>query len=219
MIVLANSRKMGGRCVAGISLETGEWVRPVSSRPEGELHPGDCAVAGRAPRALDVVRFPYRDRLDDPAQPENALIDGGGWELARAVDPAEAYALLRPHLEPGPALLGGTEKGVPDAVAQAGLESSLCLVEADSIQFVSEAPFRQGGPRRARAIFELAAQWYDLGITDSVVAPRLKGVEHGTYSALDLGFLAPAHTLLTVSMTEPLNETRWKLAAAVHLLP
>lgn len=29
MICLANSRKIGGRCVAGIDVNTGEWVRPV----------------------------------------------------------------------------------------------------------------------------------------------------------------------------------------------
>lgn len=219
MIVLANSRKMGGRCVAGISLATGAWIRPVSSHPEGELHPSDCAVEGRAPRALDVVRLPYRERLDDPAQPENVLIDDGRWELARTVDPKAAYALLIPHLEPGPALLGGVEKGVPDAAAREGLDASLCLVEPDSIQFVSEDPYRPGRPRKARAVFELASRWYDLGITDSVVAPALRRAEYGSYSAPDLGFPAPAHTLLTVSMTEPLNEMRWKLAAAVHLLP
>lgn len=219
MIVLANSRKMGGRCVAGISLATGGWIRPVSSRPEGELQPSDCAVEGRAPRTLDVVRFPYRERLDDRAQPENALIDDGKWELARVVSPGAAYALLHPHLEPGPALLGGVDKGVPDAAAQEGLDASLCLVEPDSIRFVSKAPYQPGKPRGARAVFELASQWYDLSITDSVVAPALRRAEYGSYSAPELGFPAPAHTLLTVSMTEPLNETRWKLAAAVHLLP
>lgn len=210
---------MGGRCVAGISLETGQWVRPVSSRPEGELSPGDCAVGGRPPRPLDLVRLPYRKRLNDPAQPENVLIDGGGWELAGTVAPAEAYDLLSRYLEPGPALLGGVEKGVADAVAQEGLDASLCLVEPDSIEFVSEPPFAPGKARRARAVFELAGQWYDLGITDSVVAPRLKNAEYARYSALELELPDPSHTLLTVSMTEPLNETRWKLAAAVHLLP
>jgi putative nucleic acid modification protein with dual OB domain len=219
MIVLANSRKMGGRCVAGISLETGKWVRPVSSRSEGELSPGDCAVEGRPPRPLDVVRFPYRHRLKDPAQPENVLIDDGGWELASMVKPGEAHDLLGQYLVPGPALLGGTEKGVADAVAQKGLDASLCLVEPGSIEFVSEPPFAPGSRRRARAVFDLDGQWYDLGITDSLVAPRLKSAEYGRYSALDLDFSDPAHTLLTVSMTEPLNKTRWKLAAAVHLLP
>lgn len=210
---------MGGRCVAGISLETGQWVRPVSNRSEGELSPGDCAVGGRPPRPLDLVCFPYRNRLEDPAQPENVLIDGGGWELAGTVAPAEAYALLNQYLEPGPALLGGVDRGVADAVAQEGLDASLCLVEPDSIEFVSKPPFAPGKARRARAVFELDGQRYDLGITDSLVAPRLKGAEYGCYSALDLDFPDPSHTLLTVSMTEPLNETRWKLAAAVHLLP
>ena len=147
------------------------------------------------------------------------MIDVGSWEPAGAVSPGEAYALLNPYLEPGPALLGGVEKGVPDTVAQEGLEASLSLVEPDSIQFVSKAPFQPGKPPGARAVFELASQWYDLGITDGAVAPALRRAEYGNYSAPELGFPAPAHTLLTVSMTEPLNQTRWKLAAAVHLLP
>ncbi|MGI6083637.1 MAG: dual OB domain-containing protein, partial [Limnochordia bacterium] len=27
---MANSRKHGGRCVAGVVVDTGEWIRPVS---------------------------------------------------------------------------------------------------------------------------------------------------------------------------------------------
>ena len=219
MIVLANSRKMGGRCVAGISRGSGGWVRPVSSRPEGELAPTDCAVEGRPPRVLEIVRFSHQGLLNDPAQPENVLIDDDRWELVGEVGAEEAYDLLCPYLETGPGLLGGTDKGVPDAVAQQGVEASLCLVEPDSIQFVSEEPFRPWKPRKARAVFELASRWYDLGITDSVVAPRLRRAQYGSYCAADLGFSTPAHTLLTVSMTEPLDGTRWKLAAAVHLLP
>jgi hypothetical protein len=219
MIVLANSRKMGGRCVAGISLQSEEWVRPVSSRPEGELSPRDCAIDGRPPRTLDVVRFQYRRRLGDLAQPENVLIDGGDWELLGEVEPAEAYERLRPYLSPGPGLLGGTEKGVSEAaVAQQGLKASLALVEPDSIEFVSREPFHPGGPRKARAVFELRSQRWDLGITDSVVAPPLRRLESGVYSPTDLGFPTPGHILLTISITEPLDGMRWKLAPAVHLL-
>ena len=34
IVVLANSRKHGGHCVAGKCVDTGKWIRPVS-RKEG----------------------------------------------------------------------------------------------------------------------------------------------------------------------------------------
>lgn len=219
IVVLANSTKMGGRCVAGISTRSGSWVRPVSGRPEGELRPTDCAVRGRAPRCLDLVRFPYVERVADPAQPENVLIEGGGWELVDRMDPAAAYGYLQGHLEPGPAVLGGLGKGVPDDVAQEGLEASICLVEPDSIQFESAPPYQPGRARKARAVFELKGHWWDLGISDGIVAPRLRAADIGSYALDEIGFKSPGRTLLTVSLTMPLNETRWKLAAAVLLLP
>jgi hypothetical protein len=169
--------------------------------------------------ALDIVRFDYATRLEDPAQPENVLIDESDWILVGAVPPQQAYGLLRPYLAFGPALLGGTEKGVPDDVAQNGMAASLTLVEPDSISFRSQNnPFRPGS-RQARAVFEIASQSYDFSITDRVVAPTVMKAGDGSYSAGELGFPQPAHTLLTVSLAEPLRGIRWKLVAAVMFLP
>jgi hypothetical protein len=39
IVCLANSRKAGGRCIAGVRTDTGAWVRPVSSGREGTLRP------------------------------------------------------------------------------------------------------------------------------------------------------------------------------------
>jgi hypothetical protein len=94
------------------------------------------------------VRFSYREKLSDPAQPENVRIDEGSWDLIGALEP-------------------------------------------DSIQFVCRAPFNPGGARKPRAVFELASQPYDLGITDSIVAPKLRGSMYGSYSAADLAFRIP----------------------------
>lgn len=219
IIVLANSRKPGGRCVAGISTGSGDWVRPVAARSStGALSPRDCRVDGRMVETLDVVRFDYGTRAGDPAQPENVTIEERDWELIDRVAPQGAYRRLRSHLEPGPALLGGTRRGVAEDVARRGLEASLALVEPDSIAFRSEDnPYKPG--RKARAVFEIASQGYDLGITDRVVAPVVKNRPDGTYSASELGFPEPAHTVLSVSLAEPLDGTRWKLAAAVLFLP
>ncbi len=54
MVCLANSWRPGGRCVAGIDLETGEWVRPIpkggSAIPEDDTHFADHELV-----PLDVV--------------------------------------------------------------------------------------------------------------------------------------------------------------------
>jgi len=167
---------------------------------------------------LDIVRFEYSSTVGDAAQPENVLIEERDWELVDEVPPADAYDLLRPHLAPGPSLLGGTQKGVDDQLAGEGMDASLTLVEPDSIAFRSQDnPFRSG--RQARAVFEIAGQGYDLSITDTIVAPVVWDQPDGSYSAAELGFGEQARTVLTVSLAEPFKGTRWKLAAAVLFLP
>lgn len=37
IVCLANSFKKGGRCVAGIDLETGRWMRPIGRGDEGAI--------------------------------------------------------------------------------------------------------------------------------------------------------------------------------------
>jgi hypothetical protein len=168
---------------------------------------------------LDIVRIGDCSPVEDPAQPENVLIDHSDWELTGALSLQEAYPFLRPHLAPGPELLGGTRKEMADAEAREGVEASLTLVEPDSITFLSqENPFRQGA-RQARAIFDIASQGYNLSITDRVVAPLVKGMGDGIYAPEELDFEPDSHIVLTVSLAEPLNGVRYKLVAGVHILP
>lgn len=51
LLCLAYSRKYSARCVAGIRLDTLEWVRPVSATDHGALSAGACrplvALQGR----------------------------------------------------------------------------------------------------------------------------------------------------------------------------
>ena len=37
LICLANSSKLGSRCLAGLRVDGGGWVRPVSNQEYGEL--------------------------------------------------------------------------------------------------------------------------------------------------------------------------------------
>jgi hypothetical protein len=214
MIVLANSLKLSGRCVAGVSTETGQWIRPVSEWEHGELYPGEFRIGGREPQPLDVVRFSYSRPVPVAAQPENVLIEGGRWELVRRIEPEEAYAELEPFLSSGPEIFGDCEAGVAEDEANAGLDSSLALVEADgSVNFVVRPRFAPGKQLRTRAVFDLSSRAYDLPVTDGKLKPKMLSCDVGTYEGGDMGIAANGRTLLTISLGQPFNKMNWKLVA------
>src|SRR5437868_5121823 len=77
LVCLANSRKKGGRCVAGIvqGSQT-EWIRPVSARPEHEVSQTERQYNDRSdPRVLDIISIPLLQPQADRYQSENWLLD------------------------------------------------------------------------------------------------------------------------------------------------
>ena len=61
ILCLANSRKLQGRCVAGLEwdgLVVGNWVRPVSSREHEGLSASEmCYYNFLEPKPLDVIEL------------------------------------------------------------------------------------------------------------------------------------------------------------------
>lgn len=219
IVVLACSRKWGGRCVAGISTETGRWLRPVSSLPHGELTPYHFRIDGRETKPLDVVRFEHEGALEDPSQPENVLVTGSRWQLAGRVDPVDAHDILSPHVVEGQVLLGNRGAAVPAKDAMQGMEASLALVRPSTFEFLLEPP-REGTSRpRPRVRFGQDGRGYDLALTDYVVAPALMKAGLGSHEPADLGFAADAAVYLTISLAEAQDGWCNKLVAAALFLP
>lgn len=216
---MACSMKTGGRCVAGISTQTGEWVRPVSDLAEGQLAPHHYLINGREPRLLDVVRFEHEGPTSEPAQPENVLIGDEPLEAGGRVVPGEAYGRLSPHLVDGPELFGNFSDSLPGEEAELGVPSSLALIEPQSLWLELRQPRMGRGRSKPRALFELSGSTYDFGLTDRVVRPRLFRATHGTHTLPELGFAPAVHTLLTVSLGGVFRGSCWKLAAGVVFLP
>jgi hypothetical protein len=77
IICLANSRKHGGHCVAGLRLDGGGWLRPVGVAADGVLWPDDYTLTnGSEARTLDVIRVGLRTPRPAIHQPENWVING-----------------------------------------------------------------------------------------------------------------------------------------------
>lgn len=219
MLVLASSKKLGGRCIAGIT-ESGRWIRPVNGRPQGLLQP-ECEVEGRWPEVLDVVRFGFEEELDDPAQPENLLIDGSRWELLRQLPRDEAYGRLKGFLAGGSTLLGNRGRAVPEEKAAQGVEASLALVEpSDGVSLIMLPPEEEFDQYKPRVEFGFGSRTYALVVTDLPVREAVRAAGVGRYAPSDLGLEdGGGPILLTVSLGEAHDGWHTKLAAAVTFLP
>lgn len=79
ILCLANSRKLNGRCIAGIELEDGcgqHWIRPVSDRPNQEVSEDErMYIDGNDPCVLDLVDTPLLHPAPVLHQQENWLLD------------------------------------------------------------------------------------------------------------------------------------------------
>jgi hypothetical protein len=75
LIILAASAKFNNYCVAGVDVETGKWIRPISEKPELEdaVPIDDLKYPdGSRVELLDIAEIKFSDRAaKNPIQPEN----------------------------------------------------------------------------------------------------------------------------------------------------
>src|SRR5882757_7749271 len=87
MVCLANSWRPGGHCVAGIDLETGEWIRPVpkgaKAIPDVATHFGTHDLA-----PLDVIEFEaVQPKSVTKYQRENRIVSS--WKFVGTIKAAD----------------------------------------------------------------------------------------------------------------------------------
>ncbi len=216
LVCLANSRKLNGRCVAGIEL-SGEqrlgWVRPVSVREHEEVSEYERQYEdGSDPRVLDVMDVPLLEARPSGYQQENWLLDPdhywqkvrrAGWsDLVRLADP------MAPLWIDGNSTVNGRNDRI--ALAQAGgLGSSLRLLRVDGLTLSVFKPGEAfGNPkRRVQGRFVHHGTEYHLWVTDPGYERKYLLMPDGEYE-LGEGFL-------TVSLGEPHNDACYKLIAAI----
>ena len=219
-ICLAHSKKFSNRCIAGLRLDTREWIRPISREKHGELTPLQVKLSdGSDPRHFDVISASLGARVPVKNQPENWRIQNYRWKLISRPAPAEYSKLFKDALFRGPALFGNNS----DRVAYRTFEKtpateSLVLVKPERPHWTVRRTLTW--KKQLRAHFELASVPYDLAVTDIPYDDMLKDLPLGEYSSEQLGIHKEGGLYFTVSLGEPLdNGYCFKLVAAVLKLP
>ena len=217
IICLANSRKLSGRCIAGLRTDGRGWIRPVGESPDGTLFQGHYILEnGSEARVLDVLKIDFTRPRPDPYQPENWLIRGKRWELVARPAPLKDQRAFHSYIVPGPTLFGNQSDRVSvETFTKAPAEASLALVIPDSMEWIIKKNIR--GKRQIRALFSLSGTLYDLGVTDPMFEQYLKSLPLGNYSLKSIGLRKTDKLLLTVSLGEPFQGDCYKLITSVLL--
>lgn len=217
IICLANSRKISGRCVAGKEIAGngfGAWIRPVSSRPAGELSELDRRYQnGTDPKLLDIIDIGLTQHTPHGFQTENHVIDDQAyWSLVRTCNPAELAGALDNVLgvlwNNDSSSSNGLHDRVSDAVA-AQFHASLLLINVANltISIAVEGAAFNNAKRRVRGSFVFNNMQYILSITDPVVEREYLRRPDGKYVA------GPA--TLCISLGDSWQGYAYKLIAGV----
>lgn len=201
MVCLANSYKHGGRCVAGICLENGKWIRLRSSEGDGSLSPQDyMLVGGRGElRLLDVFEVELHYAMPSDCHPEDWVAIPQSWRLLERPCSKKVLSKVVERIERRGPLLGGYGDRVWASVfKKRPATASLALVCPTEVWWWIR---EHRGKVKCRALYRRDNITYDLAVTDPRWLEQMKLLPVGIYPHR---MLAPeaAETWLTVSLSE-----------------
>ena len=97
IICLANSKKNGDRCLAGIDICTGKWIRPVSNQEDGRVPRDIYLIQDEEPQPLDILNIPL-DNQGNGYECENLTILPGQWERIGKFYPNSLLKYCEPEI-------------------------------------------------------------------------------------------------------------------------
>ena len=216
-VCLANSKKHGGRCLAGKASWRGsfnKWIRPVTDRPTEELQEPEFRLhTGEDARLLDVLEIRLIRDYPNLHQQENFLMNVSvPLKKVRTFTIDEATAIVDK-----PSDLWGighsSSKGINDFVAKNEIEAinnSLYFIRVPNLKIEITDEYSQSWHRHQkvfRAGFSIGQNPYKLKITDPHFEEKYREKPLGCYEIED--------SLLTISLGEEFNNSYWKLVAGL----
>jgi hypothetical protein len=218
IVCLANSRKLGGRCIAGkevLDKRVGGWIRPVSAREHEEVCGDECLCAnGSEPHVLDALEIPFIAPKPKTYQQENWLLDPSRkWKKTGRL-PWDKLPKLEDPLAPlwhnGCSTFHGRNDRIPFAKT-IGIGSSLRLIRINTLKLSVFAPGEkyEDYTRRVQGIFSFLGMEYKLRVTDLTYEERYLSQPDAEH---ELG-----ECFLTISLGDlnPKDSCCYKLVAAI----
>jgi len=196
IIILANSVRPGGYCIAGIDIKTKEWVRPVGppqgkatkfKRPASQERSIPKYVATKF-NLLDIVKIPLSsDKPRDCYQRENRFVDSWDWEVIRKMPPQK----ILKYCEDATVILHSDNDRVDPRVLE-----KLPFEQWKSLQLVRrEVQFSRDNYKHYdwRASFsDDSGHLLSLKVTDPKIEERLNGcIEIGSDCILTISLATP----------------------------
>jgi hypothetical protein len=217
IVCLANSYKHDHRCVAGISLDTKQWVRLVRQTVPGCLTLKEtCYPDGREAALLDVFEAELGEECGSNSHPEDVIVTGKPWRPLRRFDEPRDARFLAAYVSKGPAILQGYgDRVYGRKIEGTPVEKSLELIHPENLWWWIR---EENGKRKNRAIFRIGhvvRACYDLAVTDPVWLEKLRPLPAGIYPHTRFFDGKPPKTLLTISLSEAFDGFHYKLVAGV----
>jgi hypothetical protein len=213
IVCLANSYKHGGRCIAGIDIDDGQWIRLHGNSTDGAL----CACEytlddGSEPRLLDVIQIELSYAIRSTSHPEDWQIAPTRWHLVeRMATERQWVGLTNAKLKSKGILRDHRDRIAAWELKYKPLKSSLCLIRPDEIYWWIR---EDKGKRKCRALFHHNYVTYDFALTDPLWIEQLKLLPDGIYPHSDI-VESNDETWLTISLSEAYFGFHYKLVAGV----
>jgi len=203
IIILANSRKMGHRCIVGLDIRTGKWLRPCYGEGDEGIPWNVRQINGQEPQLLDVVEIPLGS--DGPHldyQPENRYLLDGSWSKVDTVKPGQIFK----YCEEDELLLHNADRRIHmDRLLSlpSNDRKSLCLIKVH-VNFSTEEDVHRR--KRVNASFRYSAYEYRIPVTDYEFERQFPADK-----------TAEADCLLTISLGQPFKSDNccYKFVAGV----
>jgi hypothetical protein len=208
IICLANSKKHGDRCIAGIDICTGKWIRPVSDGEDGRISRDIYLINNEEPQLLDILNIPLNNQ-GNGYECENLTILPGQWERIGKFYPNGLLEYCESEI-----IYSQYPKAVPYSVVK-----SLTPNERRTLQLIKATVTKMSkyeDSQKWEASLSISnKQIFKAKVTDVVMIDKLN-------QGLDIN---GKECLFTISLAQPWRRNEsdelscWKLIAGVIELP
>ena len=224
IVILANSLRMGGHCLAGKDLHTGEWIRPINTinpkRPDPSAFRNYDLLKlygnESGPQLFDCVRIGFKKKCPTKCQPENFFIDQNPW---KPLEPFQRDKIPELVDEPPFMWLGqkDTMSPAPDRISQERvnkqpIDSSLIFMKLEpsknEMKFIPDTDYHHRSRKRMQFLY--GGKRYSLVVKDiHHLNPLEKGIKEKPVP----------ECYVTIGLTELHKETNGHYKLIVGLIP